>query len=360
MGARDSTTGSLAHAGYTRLSRPMDVLTTVPVPELATAGELFAELEEAGFDGACTYETRHDPFLPLVLAADRTSTLQLGTAIAIAFARTPMLLATVARDLQDVSAGRFTLGLGTQVRPHIERRYSMPWSRPAARLRELVTAIRAIWDAWDGTAPLDFRGEFYTHTLMPPAFDPGPAAFGHPRIRLGAVGPHLTRVAAEVADGILVHPFATRASLTELTLPTIADGPGRGRPGPVGARGDGGGDDRHRRHGGRARRGRRHGAGAAGLLRVHPRLRPGARVQRVGGPPPAPQRAVQGGAVGRHGRPRHRRDGRVHRRGGPPGRDRTADPGQGGGHRRLGQPRVHPPARPAALRRHLPGPQGRA
>jgi len=202
----------------------MDVLTTVPVPELATAGELFAELEEAGFDGACTYETRHDPFLPLVLAADRTSTLQLGTAIAIAFARTPMLLATVARDLQDVSAGRFTLGLGTQVRPHIERRYSRPWSRPAARLRELVTAIRAIWDAWDGTAPLDFRGEFYTHTLMPPAFDPGPATFGHPRIRLGAVGPHLTRVAAEVADGILVHPFATRASLLDLTLPTIADG----------------------------------------------------------------------------------------------------------------------------------------
>jgi probable F420-dependent oxidoreductase len=202
----------------------VDVLTTVPVPELAAAGELFAELEAAGFDGACTYETRHDPFLPLVLAADRTSTLRLGTAIAIAFARTPMLLATVARDLQDVSAGRFTLGLGTQVRPHIERRYSMPWSRPAARMRELVTAIRAIWDAWDGTAALDFRGEFYTHTLMPPAFDPGPALHGRPPIRLGAVGPHLTRVAAEVADGILVHPFATRRSLTDLTLPTIAEG----------------------------------------------------------------------------------------------------------------------------------------
>ena len=158
----------------------MQVSTTVPVPELAAAGELFAELEESGFDCACTYETRHDPFLPLVLAADRTTTLRLGTAIAIAFARTPMLLATVGRDLQDVSAGRFTLGLGTQVRPHIERRYSMPWSRPAARLRELVLAIRAIWDVWDGIAPLDFRGEFYTHTLMPPAFDPGPAAFGRP------------------------------------------------------------------------------------------------------------------------------------------------------------------------------------
>ena len=104
----------------------MDVWTTVPVPELATAGELFAELEAAGFDGAFTYETRHDPFFPLVLAADRTTTLRLGTAVAIAFARSPMLLATIGRDLQDASAGRMTLGLGTQIRPHIERRFSMP------------------------------------------------------------------------------------------------------------------------------------------------------------------------------------------------------------------------------------------
>ena len=206
------------------MSGPLDVWTTVPVPELATAGELFAELEAAGFDGAFTYETRHDPFLPLVLAADRTSTIRLGTAIAIAFARTPMLLATIGRDLQDVSSGRVTLGLGTQIRPHIERRYSMPWSHPAARLRELVLAMRAIWDAWDGLAPLDFRGEFYTHTLMPPAFDPGPARFGRPRVLLGAVGPHLTRVAAEVGDGVLVHPFATRESLEQLTLPAVAEG----------------------------------------------------------------------------------------------------------------------------------------
>jgi probable F420-dependent oxidoreductase len=202
----------------------MQVVTTVPVPGLAAAGELFAEVEAAGFDGACTYETRHDPFLPLVLAADRTSTMRLGTAIAIAFARTPMLLATIGRDLQDASAGRFTLGLGTQVRPHIERRYSMPWSRPAARLSEMVLAIRAIWDAWDGVAPLDFRGEFYTHTLMPPAFDPGPAAFGRPPILLGAVGPHLIRTAAEVGDGVLVHPFATRESLQQLTSPALAEG----------------------------------------------------------------------------------------------------------------------------------------
>jgi probable F420-dependent oxidoreductase len=135
-----------------------------------------------------------------------------------------MLLATVGRDLQDLSAGRMTLGLGTQIRPHIERRYSMPWSRPGARLREMVLAIRAIWDAWDGIAPLDFRGEFYTHTLMPPAFDPGPGHYGRPSILLGAVGPHLTRAAAEVGDGLLVHPFATRESLEQLTLPGIAEG----------------------------------------------------------------------------------------------------------------------------------------
>jgi probable F420-dependent oxidoreductase len=202
----------------------MDVFTTTPVPELASAGEQFAELEALGYDGAFTYETRHDPFLPLTLAADRTSTLRLGTAVAIAFARTPMLLATVAYDLQDVSAGRFVLGLGTQIRPHIERRFSMPWSRPAARLREMVLAIRAIWDAWDGIAPLDFRGEFYTHTLMPPAFDPGPARFGRPAIHLGGVGPRMTAMAAEVGDGVLVHPFSTAASLRQLTLPAIGEG----------------------------------------------------------------------------------------------------------------------------------------
>ncbi len=202
----------------------MRILTTTPVPDLAAAGELFAELEAIGYDGAFTYETRHDPFLPLTLAADRTTTLGLGTAVAIGFARTPMVLATIARDLQDVSRGRFTLGLGTQIRPHIQRRYSMPWSRPAARLREMVLAIRAIWDAWDGVAPLDFRGEFYTHTLMTPAFDPGPAAYGRPPILLGGVGPRMTAVAAEVGDGILVHPFATATSLRTLTLPAIESG----------------------------------------------------------------------------------------------------------------------------------------
>jgi probable F420-dependent oxidoreductase len=194
----------------------VDVWTTVPVPvpELATAGELFAELEAAGFDGAFSYETRHDPFLPLVLAADRTTTLRLGTAVAIAFARSPMLLATVGRDLQYLSAGRMTLGLGTQVRPHIERRYSMPWSHPAARLRELVLAVRAIWDAWDGLAPLDFRGDFYTHTLMPPAFDPGPARFGRPSSCSARSGPTSPgwRPRSVTAYSSIPSPHASRSS----------------------------------------------------------------------------------------------------------------------------------------------------
>jgi probable F420-dependent oxidoreductase len=198
----------------------MDVFTTTPV-DLRSAGSLFAELEAIGYDGAFSYETRHDPFLPLALAAERTSTLRLGTAIAIAFARTPMLLATLGRDLQDLSGGRMTLGLGSQIRPHITKRYSMPWSKPAARMRELVLGIRAIWDAWDGVAPLDFRGEFYTHTLLPPAFDPGPHEHGRAKVHVAGVGPRMVAVAGEVADGLITHPFATRRSLTEQVLPAL-------------------------------------------------------------------------------------------------------------------------------------------
>jgi probable F420-dependent oxidoreductase len=204
------------------------VFTTTPV-DLPAAGSLFAELEAIGYSGAFTYETKRDPFLPLALAAERTSTLRLGTAIAIAFARTPMLLATVGRDLQDLSAttdgnGRMTLGLGSQIRPHITRRYSMPWSRPADRMRELVLGIRAIWDAWDGIAPLDFRGEFYTHTLLPPAFDPGPHQHGRAKLHVAGVGPRMVRVAGDVADGLITHPFATRRSLLEQVLPALGEG----------------------------------------------------------------------------------------------------------------------------------------
>ncbi len=202
----------------------MLVCTTTPFDDVASAGALFAELEAAGYDGAFSYETKHNPFLPLALAAQTTSTMRLGTAIAIAFARTPMTLANVAHDLQQISGGRFVLGLGSQVRPHITKRYSMPWSRPVARMRELVLGIHAIQDAWDGIAPLDFRGEFYTHTIMAPAFDPGPHLHGRAPIHVAGVGPRMTAVAAEVGDGVIVHPFATRRSLMELTMPAIRAG----------------------------------------------------------------------------------------------------------------------------------------
>jgi probable F420-dependent oxidoreductase len=188
------------------------------------AGDTARSLESAGYDGAWSAETSHDPFLPHVLAADATSTLQLGTGIAVAFARSPMTLANTAWDLQVQSEGRFLLGLGSQIKPHITKRFSMPWSSPAARMREMVLAIRAIWDCWDGEGKLDFRGDFYTHTLMTPFFDPGPSPYGHPKVFLAAVGTKMTEVAGEVADGMLCHGFTTASYLQETTLPALETG----------------------------------------------------------------------------------------------------------------------------------------
>lgn len=193
----------------------------------ADAGPAAQRLEELGYDGGFTFEGRHDPFLPLAIAADRTRNLELATAVAIAFARNPMLLANLGYDLQLQSGGRFTLGLGSQIRPHIERRYSAVWSRPADRMRELVLAIRAIWTAWQDRSKLDFRGDFYQHTLMTPVFDPGPNPFGSPPIFLAGVGPRMTEVAGEVADGFFVHPFHTLESLACITLPALERGRAR-------------------------------------------------------------------------------------------------------------------------------------
>ena len=180
--------------------------------------------EDAGFDGLWTAEAAHDAFVPLVVAASHTERVILGTGIAVAFARTPMTLAVSANDLQLVSRGRMVLGLGSQIRPHIEKRYSMPWSRPADRMREMVLALRAIWAAWADGSRLDFRGEFYTHTLMTPMFDPGPNPFGPPPVHLAGVGERMTRVAGEVADGFLVHPFTSARYLTERLLPVLDEG----------------------------------------------------------------------------------------------------------------------------------------
>ena len=179
--------------------------------------------EEAGFDGAWTTENQADPFLPLALAAEHTQRLVLGPSVAIAFARTPMTVAYVAAELHGYSGGRFVLGLGSQIKPHIEKRFSMPWSRPAARMREFVLALRAIWLAWETGEPLAFRGEFYTHSLMTPAFT-APMAAGAPPVFLAGVGPLMTEVAGEVADGLLAHPFLTERYLREVTVPAIEAG----------------------------------------------------------------------------------------------------------------------------------------
>jgi probable F420-dependent oxidoreductase len=195
--------------------------------DLARAGEQAAELEKAGYSGAWTAETSHDPFFPLLLAAGHTGEMELGTSIAVAFARNPMTLANVAWDLQTYTRGRFVLGLGSQIKPHITKRFSMPWSHPAARMRELILAIRAIWDAWLTGGRLEFRGEFYTHTLMTPFFAPNPAdlePFGVPRIFLAGVGELMTEVAGEVADGFLCHGFTTEKYLREVTIPALERG----------------------------------------------------------------------------------------------------------------------------------------
>ncbi len=186
--------------------------------------ECAVEAEAAGYGGLWSAETAHDPFLPLVLAAEHTERIQVGTGIAVAFARNPMTLATTANDLQTMTRGRFMLGLGSQIKPHIEKRFSMPWSHPAPRMRELILAVRAIWASWAGGSRLAFRGEFYRHTLMTPMFDPGPNPFGNPPVFLAAVGERMTEVAGEVADGLLAHGFTTERYLREITLPALERG----------------------------------------------------------------------------------------------------------------------------------------
>ncbi len=183
-----------------------------------------AHLEELGYDGVFTFEGPNDPFFPLLLAAEHTERIELITAIAVAFARNPMLLANIGYDLQEASAGRFVLGLGSQIKPHIEKRFSMPWSQPAARMREMILAIRAIWECWQEGTKLDFRGDFYSHTLMTPFFNPGPNPHGTAKIALAGVGPAMTKVAGEVADWFLVHPFTTERYLRERTLPALEEG----------------------------------------------------------------------------------------------------------------------------------------
>lgn len=195
------------------------------------AGTQARDLEEMGFSGVWASEANHVPFLQVALATQMTGKATLGTSIAVAFSRNPMLLAYLGWDLQQLSSGRFVLGLGSQVSAHITRRFSMPWSKPAARMRELVLGVRAIWDTWLTDAPLDFRGDFYQHTLMTPFFSPEPEPMrelGLPRIFLAGVGERMTEVAGEVADGFFCHAFTTVPYLRKITLPALERGAAAG------------------------------------------------------------------------------------------------------------------------------------
>jgi probable F420-dependent oxidoreductase len=197
---------------------------SIGVNPAGVTGDAAREVEALGYDGAWTAETTHDPFLPLAIAAAETEHLELGTAIAVAFARNPMNLAVIANDLQLLSQGRFILGLGSQIKAHITRRFSMEWSHPAPRMREMLLAIRAIWDSWANGSKLDFRGDFYSHTLMTPMFDPGPNPYGNPRIIVAAVGELMTEVAGEAGDGMIVHGFSTERYLREVSIPALERG----------------------------------------------------------------------------------------------------------------------------------------
>ncbi len=192
--------------------------------ELPKVAARVTAAEAAGLDCLWAAETTNDPFLSLTLAAEHSTRVFLGTGVAIAFARNPMSLAYTTNQLQEYSGGRVVLGLGSQVRRHIERRFSSTWSQPAARMREFVLALRAIWASWNHGAPLGFEGDFYTHTLMTPVFAPRPNEFGPPRVFLAAVGPMMNEVAGEVADGVITHGICTSRYLREVMVPALERG----------------------------------------------------------------------------------------------------------------------------------------
>ncbi len=191
---------------------------------LSSVADRVVAAESAGLDCVWVAETTNDPFLSLTLAAEHSSSISLATGVAVAFARNPMSLAYTTNQLQEYSGGRVVLGMGSQVRRHIERRFSSTWSHPAARMREFVLALRAIWSSWNDGAGPGFEGEFYTHTLMTPVFAPRPHAFGPPRVFLAAVGPRMNEVAGEVADGVITHGICSARYLREVIVPALERG----------------------------------------------------------------------------------------------------------------------------------------
>lgn len=191
---------------------------------LADIAKAASTLERRGYDCCWTAEINHDPFLPLVLAAEHTTNIELGTSIAVAFARNPMTVANVGWDLQAYSQGRFLLGLGSQVQAHIEKRFSMPWSQPVRRMREFVVALHEIWSCWRDGTTLRFEGDFYTHKLMTPMFTPEPQPYAFPKIFVAAVGEAMTEMCGEVGDGMLAHAFTTKRYFEEVTAPALLRG----------------------------------------------------------------------------------------------------------------------------------------
>ena len=191
---------------------------------LGAVAERAARAQVLGFDGIFTADTSHDPFLRVMAAASAAPDVEVGTSVAVAFARSPMVVAQTAWDLASLTRGRFLLGLGTQVKPHIERRFSMSWDRPVERMAEFIGALRAIWDTWQNGTRLRFLGEHYSFSLMTPFFDPGPIAHPDVPVHIAGVGPRMSRLAGEMCDGYHVHPFHTVRYLREVTLPAMSEG----------------------------------------------------------------------------------------------------------------------------------------
>ncbi len=196
-------------------------LGAVTIPEIA---EKSKRIEAMGFDRVTASELKRDPFLPLAIAAEHTGNIELATSVAIAFPRSPTIVAHMARDLNDLSSGRFVLGLGTQVKGHIERRFATEWSSPGPRFRDYLAAVRAVWDSWDGDGALKHDGPFYKLSLMTPEFSPGPSQYRRPPVQIAGVNRYNLRLAGEVCDGLRVHPFATRRYMEETIWPAVREG----------------------------------------------------------------------------------------------------------------------------------------
>jgi probable F420-dependent oxidoreductase len=271
------------------------------IADLASVPSRIRAIEALGYDAAFSAEINSDPFFPLLLAAEHSERVGLATAISVAFARNPMTVANVSHDLNQYARGRFRLGLGSQIAPHITKRFSMPWSQPAARMREFVLALRAIWNCWLHGAELDFRGEFYQHTLMTPMFTPANRNFPAPRVMIAAVGPRMTEVAGEVADGLSALCFTTEKYFRDATLPALERGfaqAGRARR----LRGQRI-DHRGVRHGSRRIRAQPSArAVAARVLRIHAGLRAGVGTARLGRSAAGAEPIVEAGEVAGDGR----------------------------------------------------------